>query len=88
MCGWPPTLIFTGDHDDRVVPLHSFKYAATLQAAQGCANPVLIRIETRAGHGAGKSTRMLIEEIGDRFAFLAKALEVELPPRFSGAGAQ
>jgi prolyl oligopeptidase len=66
----PATLITTGDHDDRVVPGHSFKYAAALQSAQGCAHPVLIRIETRAGHGAGKPTDKLIEEGGDILAFL------------------
>jgi len=71
---YPPTLILTGDHDDRVVPGHSFKFAAALQAAQGCANPVLIRIETRAGHGAGKPTWMQIEEEADRLAFFAWAL--------------
>ncbi len=53
---YPPTMITTADHDDRVVPAHSFKFAAALQAAQGCDKPVLIRIETRAGHGAGKPT--------------------------------
>ncbi len=67
---YPSAMITTGDHDDRVVPAHSFKFAATLQAAQGCTNPVLVRIETKAGHGAGKPTTMLIDEISDRFAFL------------------
>ena len=67
---YPSTMITTGDHDDRVVPVHSFKFAATLQAVQGCTNPVLIRIETKAGHGAGKPTTMVIEELSDRFAFL------------------
>ena len=62
---YPPTLITTADHDDRVVPAHSFKFAATLQAAQACANPILIRIETKAGHGAGKPTAKLIEEAAD-----------------------
>jgi prolyl oligopeptidase len=76
---YPPTLIITADHDDRVVPAHSFKYAATLQAAQGCANPVLIRIETRAGHGAGKPTSKQIEEAADRLAFLTKALTMPAP---------
>jgi prolyl oligopeptidase len=71
---YPPTLISTGDHDDRVVPAHSFKFAATLQAAQGCDNPILIRIETRAGHGAGKPTDKLIDEIADKWAFLVKVL--------------
>jgi prolyl oligopeptidase len=76
---YPPTLITTADHDDRVVPAHSFKFAAALQAAQGCANPILIRIETRAGHGAGKPTTKLIEEAADKWAFLVKVLGVEGP---------
>ena len=66
---YPATLVTTADHDDRVVPGHSFKYAAALQAAQGCPRPVLIRIETRAGHGAGKPTEKLIEEAADVLAF-------------------
>ncbi len=74
---YPPTLITTGDHDDRVVPGHSFKFAAALQAAQSCANPVLIRIDTQAGHGAGKPTAKLIDENADTWAFLVKALGVE-----------
>jgi prolyl oligopeptidase len=76
---YPPTLITTGDHDDRVFPAHSFKFAAALQAAQGCANPVLIRIETRAGHGAGKPTAKIIEEAADRLAFLSAALKLPDP---------
>jgi prolyl oligopeptidase len=71
---YPPTLVTTADHDDRVVPWHSFKFAAALQHAQACANPVLIRIETRAGHGAGKPTWMLVEDWANQWAFLAKAL--------------
>jgi len=71
---YPPVLITTADHDDRVVPAHSFKYAATLQEAQAGEAPVLIRIETRAGHGAGKPTSKLIDEATDQLAFLAKAL--------------
>ena len=67
---YPPTLVTTADHDDRVVPWHSFKYGATLQHAQGCDNPILISVETRAGHGAGKPTWMRIEEIADMWAFL------------------
>ena len=74
---YPPTLITTADHDDRVVPAHSFKFAAALQAAQGCAEPILIRIETRAGHGAGKPTSMRIDEAADRWAFLVRALGME-----------
>ncbi len=67
---YPPTLITTGDHDDRVVPGHSFKFAATLQAAQGCANPVLIRIETKAGHGGGKPISKIVDEQSDVLAFM------------------
>jgi prolyl oligopeptidase len=73
---YPPTLITTADHDDRVVPAHSFKFAAALQAAQSCDNPALIRIETRAGHGAGKPTAKIIEEAADRWAFLVKVLGI------------
>ncbi len=74
---YPPTLITTADHDDRVVPAHSFKFAAALQAAQSCENPILIRIETRAGHGAGKPTGKMIEEAADRWAFLVKVLNID-----------
>jgi prolyl oligopeptidase len=76
---YPPTLITTADHDDRVVPGHSFKYAATLQVAQGGPEPVLIRIETKAGHGAGKPTAKVIEEQTDRWAFLVHNLHMQLP---------
>jgi prolyl oligopeptidase len=71
---YPPILVTTADHDDRVVPAHSFKYAAALQEAQAGEAPVLIRIETRAGHGAGKPTSKLIDEATDQLAFLAKTL--------------
>ncbi|HEV8268071.1 MAG TPA: prolyl oligopeptidase family serine peptidase, partial [Thermoanaerobaculia bacterium] len=71
---YPPVLITTADHDDRVVPAHSFKYAAALQAAQGGDAPILIRIETKAGHGAGKPTSKIIEEAADIQAFLEKTL--------------
>ncbi|MFQ5411501.1 MAG: prolyl oligopeptidase family protein, partial [Phycisphaerae bacterium] len=74
---YPPTLVTTGDHDDRVVPAHSFKFAAALQAAQAGPAPVLIRIETRAGHGAGKPTEYLIDETADRWAFLVRNLGME-----------
>ena len=67
---YPATLVTTGDHDDRVVPAHSFKFAASLQAAQTCKNPVLISIETKAGHGAGKPTDMIISEQADKWSFL------------------
>lgn len=66
---YPATMVTTADHDDRVVPAHSFKFAAELQAKQGCGAPTLIRIETNAGHGAGKPTAMVIEEAIDKFAF-------------------
>ncbi|MEO1349494.1 MAG: prolyl oligopeptidase family serine peptidase, partial [Cyanobacteria bacterium J06635_15] len=71
---YPATLITTADHDDRVVPAHSFKFAAALQAAHRGNNPVLIRIETKAGHGAGKPTAKVIEEVADKWAFLSAVL--------------
>lgn len=71
---YPPTLVTTGDHDDRVFPAHSFKFAAALQAAQADPAPVLIRIDVRAGHGAGKPTGKLIAEWADIFAFLVSQL--------------
>ncbi len=74
---YPATLITTGDHDDRVVPGHSFKFAARLQACQTGDAPTLIRIQTKAGHGAGKPTAILIEEWADIYAFLAKSLVME-----------
>ena len=70
-------MITTGDHDDRVFPAHSFKFAAALQAAQMGPAPALIRIETKAGHGFGKPTSKLIEEISDRWAFVVKALAMD-----------
>jgi prolyl oligopeptidase len=80
---YPPTLVTTSDHDDRVVPCHSYKFAAALQAAQAAANPVLIRIETQAGHGAGKPTAKIIEEVADQWAFLTHALEMDVPQVFA-----
>jgi len=77
---YPPTLIVTADRDDRVVPAHSFKFAARLQEVQGCDNPVLIRIETRAGHGGGKPTEKIIEEASDEYTFLVKALKMNVAP--------
>ena len=68
---YPPTLITTADHDDRVVPGHSFKFAATMQAAQAGTAPVLIRIETKAGHGAGKPTSKIIDQTADEWSFVA-----------------
>jgi Serine proteases of the peptidase family S9A len=74
---YPPTLVTTADRDDRVVPWHSYKFAATLQAVQSCANPVMLRVETRAGHGAGKPVWMQIEDYADQWAFLVKSLHME-----------
>ncbi len=71
---YPPTLITTADHDDRGVPAHSFKFAAALQHAQGGPAPILIRIETKAGHGGGKPTTKQIEEATDELAFTIQAL--------------
>lgn len=73
---YPATLITTADHDDRVVPAHSFKFAAALQDAHAGDAPVLIRIETKAGHGAGKPTTKIIEEIADKFGFLVSVLDM------------
>ncbi|HEU4655383.1 MAG TPA: prolyl oligopeptidase family serine peptidase, partial [Steroidobacteraceae bacterium] len=74
---YPPTLITTADHDDRVVPWHSYKFAAQLQHAQGGSNPILLRVETRAGHGSGKPVWMQIEDWSDQWAFLVKSLRME-----------
>jgi prolyl oligopeptidase len=76
---YPPTLVMTADTDDRVVPGHSFKFAAELQRAQACDAPVLIRIETRAGHGGGKPTGKRIELLADEWAFLVKNLGMTVP---------
>ncbi len=75
---YPATLVTTADTDDRVVPGHSFKFAAALQYAQAGDAPVLIRIETRAGHGAGKPTSKRIAEVADRWAFLVRNLDMNL----------
>ena len=74
---YPAVMVTTADHDDRVVPAHSFKYAATLQEMQGGNAPVLIRIETKAGHGAGKPTAKVIEEQADIYGFLMKNLGMQ-----------
>jgi prolyl oligopeptidase len=71
---YPPTMISTADHDDRVVPGHSFKFAATMQADQAGTAPVLIRIETKAGHGGGKPISKIIDETADEWAFVAHNL--------------
>jgi prolyl oligopeptidase len=79
---YPAVLVTTADTDDRVVPGHSFKYAARLQAAQGGTAPVLIRIETRAGHGSGKPTDKFIEEYADAWSFLVDNLDLTLPESY------
>jgi len=78
---YPATFITTADHDDRVVPGHSFKFAATMQADQAGSAPILIRIETKAGHGAGKPISKLIEEAADTWAFAAKNLNMDVALR-------
>ncbi len=75
---YPAVMVTTADHDDRVVPAHSYKYTAALQRAQAGDDPILIRIETRAGHGAGKPTSMKIDEAADMWSFLAHELEMEI----------
>jgi len=72
---YPATMVATADHDDRVVPAHSLKFAARLQEYHAGPNPVLIRIETKAGHGAGKPTAMIIAEQADKWAFLFQNTE-------------
>jgi len=79
---YPATLILTGDHDDRVFPAHSFKFAAAMQAADPNGRPVLIRIDLRAGHGAGKPLAKRVDEIADAYAFIRQAMG--LPPDFAG----
>jgi prolyl oligopeptidase len=78
---YPATLIMTADTDDRVVPMHSFKFAAALQRAQAGDAPILLRIEERAGHGAGTPVKKMIELAADRWAFLVKIFGMEGMPR-------
>jgi prolyl oligopeptidase len=75
---YPPILVMADASDDRVAPWHSYKYAAALQHVQACDKPALIRIETRAGHGAGASTTKIVDEYADQWAFVAQALEMAL----------
>jgi prolyl oligopeptidase len=71
---YPPTMIMTSDHDDRVYPAHSFKFAAEMQHAQAGDAPVLLRVESKAGHGGGRPTEKIIDDVADRYAFLVKNL--------------
>jgi prolyl oligopeptidase len=75
---YPATLITTADHDDRVYPAHSFKYTAALQAAQTGANPILIRVETRAGHGGGTPLSKRVEAAVDQYAFFVRVLGMQV----------
>ena len=72
---YPPTLITTANRDDRVVPSHSLKFAARLQKAQGCRNPILLRVETRAGHGSGTPRNKRIEEIADIYGYALSVIK-------------
>ncbi len=85
---YPATMVLTADHDDRVVPAHSFKFAAAAQAAQAGAAPILIRIDSKAGHGAGKPTTKQIEEVADRWGFLSRALDMQPAAAASTTGGQ
>lgn len=81
---YPATLVLTADHDDRVVPIHSFKFAAALQDAQAAEAPVLVRVETRAGHGAGTPMGKRLSQAVDELAFLVESLRVDVPERSAG----
>ncbi|KQV56449.1 prolyl endopeptidase [Duganella sp. Root336D2] len=85
---YPAIMVMTADHDDRVVPAHSFKFAAAAQAAQAGAAPILIRIDSKAGHGAGKPTTKQIEEVADRWGFLTRALDMHPAAPATAAGGQ
>ena len=77
---YPATMVTTGDHDDRVVPAHSFKFAAALQDGYEGENPLLIRIAVNAGHGAGKSTEQIIQEQTDKWSFILYNMGYESLP--------
>lgn len=84
---YPATMVTTGDHDDRVVPLHSYKFAAALQRAQRGEAPILARIETNSGHGAGKGRTKLIAELADMLAFAARHSGLDVLGRDKASGA-
>jgi prolyl oligopeptidase len=75
---YPATLITTADHDDRVVPAHSFKFAATLQQCQAAQAPVLLRIESKAGHGGGMPLSKQLDEYADIYSFIAKNIGMKI----------
>ncbi|MEZ4273014.1 MAG: prolyl oligopeptidase family serine peptidase [Myxococcota bacterium] len=85
---YPAIMVTTADHDDRVVPGHSFKYTAAMQHAQQGPRPILARIETKAGHGAGKPTSKLIEQAADEWAFVVRELKVQAPALMTAANGQ
>jgi len=76
---YPATMVTTADHDDRVVPAHSYKFIAELQSKQSGPSPVLIRIDVKAGHGAGKPTSMILDEAADKWSFMFYNIEFEPP---------
>ena len=85
---YPATLVMTGDHDDRVFPAHSFKFAAAMQHADPRGNPILLRVETRAGHGQGLPTEKLIDQVVDIYSFVFHAFGMTAPPESGSARAQ
>lgn len=78
---YPATMVMTADHDDRVVPLHSFKFAAMMQKHQQANKPVIMRIESNAGHGSGKPTAMKIDEAADIYSFLWHSFGLAIPAK-------
>jgi prolyl oligopeptidase len=79
---YPPTLISTSDHDDRVFPAHSFKFAAAMQAAQAGGAPILLRVQLKGGHGGGTTLQESIDQTADTYAFVFKNLNMTLPADF------
>jgi prolyl oligopeptidase len=79
---YPPTLISTSDHDDRVFPAHSFKFAAAMQAAQAGDAPILLRVQLKGGHGGGTTLQESIDQTADTYAFVFKNLDMVLPESF------